>query len=169
LVPSGMHQPTNKANAAFETSIAATVYRETYEELFRGKEVTGKDEHLAPLWYMHKAPLKWITEHRNRVITEIVSFGLNLIDGAYEFGVLLVINDKEYWETFQEEMSLDEEFDDSETPNFSTLDASRLASLLTDTNCADTSLIALVQGLRRLKEIAPGRVSLPSLKIIGSP
>ena len=56
LVPSGMHQPTNKGNAPFETSVAATAYRETYEELFGGAEAEGADMHASPLWYMREDP-----------------------------------------------------------------------------------------------------------------
>ncbi len=164
LVPSGMHQPTVKANAPFETSIAATVYREAYEELFGGKEVEADDQHIAPLWFMGKPPLKWIAEHREKIVTEIVSFGLNLMDGTYEFGVLVLINDESYWQQFQSEMLLSKEFDDSETPMYSTMDASRLASLLTNPLCADTSLIALVEGLWRLKTLAPDGVMLPHLR-----
>lgn len=166
LLPSGMHQPTNKANARFETSIAATVYRETYEELFGGQEVEVEDQHIAPQWFMSKAPLRWISEHRDKVVTEIVSFGINLVDGTYEFGVLVVIDDENYWSMFQDAMTPNREFDDSETPYFSTMDSDRLFMLLTDPYLADTSSIALVEGLRRLNVLCPARTKLPRLKLL---
>ena len=167
LLPSGMHQPTNAANAPFETSIAASVYRETYEELLGGEDVEAEDPHIAPLWFMSRPPLKWITEHRDRVKTEIVSFGLNLVDGTYEFGVLFVINDEEYWRLFQADMRPTlKEFDDSETPYFSTLDTGRLAALMRNSEFADTSLIALIEGLLRLNSIYSERVRLPNLRVL---
>jgi len=95
-----------------------------------------------------------------------VSFGLNLMDRTYEFGILIAIKDNSYWQTFHSMMKPNQEFDDSETPYFSTLDKDRLASLIIDPNFAETSLIALVRGLQRLKEIAPGRVMLPCMTIV---
>jgi transcriptional regulator with XRE-family HTH domain len=162
LIPSGMHQPTNEANAPHESSVAATVYREAYEELFGGKQVEGEDRHVDPLWYMSEPMLKWIEQHRASVITEIVSFGLNLVDGTYEFGVLFAITDETYWESFTR--TTNEEFVPPETPVYSTMDTPRMESILLDPHSADTSLIALVEGLQRLHELEPLRVRLPDFK-----
>lgn len=165
LVPSGMHQPTSVANAQQESSIASTVYREMYEELFQGKDAEGPDRHLASRWFMSKPQLTWLVEHPDKVVLEIVSFGLNLVDGTFEFGVLLMINDPSFWRTFLSTMELNDEFDDYETSEYSTLDSNRLFSALTDPFCADQSLIVLVQGLQRLKEIEPNRVALPDIEV----
>lgn len=167
LLPSGMHQPTTRANAQEESSVAVTVFREMYEELFGGKEVEGEDRHLKPLWFMGDSRLAWFVEHRRSFKLEIVSFGLNLLDGTYEFGVLLAIRDPRYWDEFGDDMEPNEEFDDAETRPFSTMDADRLSSLLTNPRCADVSLIALVEGLKRLHELEPRRVRLPRIKVAG--
>src|SRR5260370_17181471 len=106
-----MDQPTNLGNAPYETSVAATVYRETYEELFGGREVEAEDRHTAPLWYMSEPMLEWLEQHRDIVVTEIVSFGLNLVDGTYEFGVLFAINDHRSCPMFTNKITLNEEFD----------------------------------------------------------
>jgi hypothetical protein len=166
LLPSGMHQPTTRANAREETSIAATVYRETYEELFGGKEVERDDKHVEPRWYMSQPQLAWFEENTGSFTLELVSFGINLVDGTYEFGVLLVVQDEQYWKKFGRTTTLNYEFHDSETLLYSTVDAERLASLMTDPRCADVSLIVLVEGLRRLAQLDPGRINLPRIEII---
>jgi hypothetical protein len=161
-----MHQPTTRANAREETSIAATVYRETYEELFGGKEVERDDKHVEPRWYMSQPQLAWFEENTGSFTLELVSFGINLVDGTYEFGVLLVVQDEQYWKKFGRTTTLNYEFHDSETLLYSTVDAERLASLMTDPRCADVSLIVLVEGLRRLAQLDPGRINLPRIEII---
>ena len=90
-----MHQPVTLANAQEETSVAATVYREIYEEMFGGKEVQGDDKHFKPLWFMSKTQLAWFRQNPSGFTLELVSFGLNLMDGTFEFGVLLAITDPE--------------------------------------------------------------------------
>jgi hypothetical protein len=81
------------------------------------------------------------------------SAGLNLVDGTFEIGVLLVIRDEKYWEKYADTMILNDEFADPETQPFFTTDAKRLASTMRDSQCADTSLIALVEGILRLHQL----------------
>jgi hypothetical protein len=46
-------------------SFAQTFYRELYEELFGGKEVTRKHKHLRYDWYMDVAePVKWFRDNQ---------------------------------------------------------------------------------------------------------
>jgi hypothetical protein len=158
-----MHQPVTLANALEETSVAATVYRETWEELFGGKEVEGEDEHFKPLWFMSKPQLDWFRENRGGFTLEVVSFGLNLMDGTFEFGVLLAVTDPSYWEQFADGIVPNKEFKDSETAPFHTTDKARLASILTEPRFADTSRIALIEGLRRLHQLEPRSVALPNI------
>lgn len=165
LLPSGMHQPTTRANAEEESSVAATAFREMFEELFGGKEAEGEDRHLKPLWFMRQPQLAWFLDPCRKFTLEIVSFGLNLVDGTYEFGVLLAVRDSRYWDGFGDDMEPNEEFDDAETRPFSTMDTERLSSLLTNPRCADVSLIALVEGLKRLHQLEPRRVKLPHIKL----
>lgn len=167
LLPSGMHQPTTRANAEEESSVAVTVLREMYEELFGGKEVEGEDRHLKPLRFMRDPRIAWFTDHKRGFKLEIVSFGLNLLDGTYEFGVLLAVLDPRYWDEFGDDMEPNEEFDDTDTRPFSTMEAERIAWLLTNPRCADVSLIAIVEGLRRLWKLKPTRVKLPGINVVG--
>ena len=166
LIPSGMHQPTVPANALEESSVAATVYREMDEELFGGKEPEETAKHLAPRLCMTKPHLAWFSDNPGAFTLEIVSFGLNLMDGTFEFGVLLAINDESYWQRFRAEILANDEFDDTVTAPFYTLDTDRLASIMADPQCADTSRIALVEGVRRLQQLAPGRVGLLKIEIV---
>jgi hypothetical protein len=166
LIPSGMHQPETLATAREETSVAATVFREMWEELFGGEDVEGEGEHYAPLWYMNKRPIAWLVRNPNSFTLKLVSFGLNLLDGTFEFGVLLAVTDPRYWDTFAHEIVPNDEFSDSFTPPYETSDGARLASVITDPYLADMSRIALVEGLRRLHQLEPKSVALPDIKII---
>jgi hypothetical protein len=112
--------------------------------------------------------LHWFeTANPKQFILELVSFGLNLFDGTFEFGVLLVVKDERYWRRYEGDIQVNDEVDDNKTPPFSTKDTKGLAEIIEDPRCADTSLIALVEGLRRLKQIEPTRVSLPEIEVIG--
>jgi hypothetical protein len=163
-----MHQPDLVANARKEAPIAATVYRETLEELFGGKEVETSNGHQADRRYRFAEQLHWFeTANPKQFILELVSFGLNLFDGTFEFGVLLVVKDERYWRRYEGDIQVNDEVDDNKTPPFSTKDTKGLAEIIEDPRCADTSLIALVEGLRRLKQIEPTRVSLPEIEVIG--
>lgn len=160
LIPSGMHQSSTYFVAQEETSVAATVYREMDEELFGGEEVDPEDRSIEPLQFMRKPHLAWFQQNPNAFTLEIVSFGLNLVDGTFEFGVLLVVNDPTYWDQYGEEkVVLNEEFDKTIFRPFYTHETNRLLSVMTSGKCADTSLIALVEGLRRLQQLEPARVS----------
>jgi hypothetical protein len=56
---------------------------------------------------MSKPRLAWFRTNRRGFRLEVVSFGLNLMDGTFEFGVLLVVTDPSYWEEFADGISLD--------------------------------------------------------------
>ena len=127
---------------------------------------TYKKAHVEARWYMSQPQLAWFEENPGSFTLELVSFGLNLLDGTYEFGVLLVVHDEQFWKKFGRTTTLNYEFNDSETPLYSTVDADRLASLVTDPRCADVSLIVLVEGLRRLAQIHPDRINLPNIEMI---
>lgn len=168
LLPSGTHQPELVANAQDEAPIAATVYRETLEELFGGKEIEVSDGHQAARRYRFADQLRWFQEpsNRSKFVLELVSFGLNLFDGTFEFGVLLAVKDERYWKHYEKTIKISDEFADEDTPPFSTKKRDALADIICDPRCADTSLIALVEGLRRLKQIEPTRVNLPDIEVV---
>src|ERR1700680_1092185 len=113
---------------------------------------------------MSKPQLAWFRKNRRGFTLEVVSFGLNLMDGTFEFGVLLVVNDPSYWEEFADGIVPNNEFKDSETAPFHTTDKVRLTSILGEPQCADTSRIALVEGLRRLHQLEPRSVVLPDIE-----
>jgi len=185
LIPSGMHQPSTWFVTREETSIGATVYREMDEELFGGDEPNPDDKGIQPLQFMSLPHIAWFRENPKAFTLEIVSFGLNLVDGTFEFGVLLAIHDPSYWAKCADQESTDDwrlkpnfevirdiegDFYTHDTKRlaafktqapFFTNDTSRLVSVMTGRQCADVSLIALIEGLRRLHTLQPGRVKLP--------
>jgi hypothetical protein len=76
--------------------------------------------------------------------------------------VLLVVNDENYWKQFANDMVTNHEFDDTITSPFYTYETARLAAIMSDQTCADTSLI-VVEGLLRLQQLEPKRVTLPRI------
>jgi hypothetical protein len=165
LVPSAMHQPTTRSRAEEEASVAATVYREIDEELFGAPETPPYDNRLGARLYMEEPHLAWFINHPDRFRLEVVSFGLNLVDGTFEFGVLLVVDDESYGQ-YWNKMKTNKEFFDDETPPIRTSNESRLAAIMTDPRSADTSLIALVEGIRRMNHLYPSSVHLPNIEVV---
>lgn len=180
LIPSGMHQPSTRFVTREETSVGATVYRGIDEELFSGTEPDPNDKDIEPFQFMSRPHIAWFRKNPTAFTLEIVSFGLNLVDGTFEFGVLLAIHDPSYWTKCTDQWKLEPNFEvvreitgdfytqdpnriasfKTEAPVFTT-DQARLASVMTSLECADVSLIVLVEGLRRLKKLKPECVELP--------
>jgi hypothetical protein len=165
LVPTGCHQPITVATASQEVSLTSTIYREIFEELFGGDEVNTEKNHLAPDWYMDYPQLDWFRKNKNQFVLEVTSFGLNLLEGTYEFGILFAIEDPSYWSQFGRTIVTNFEVLDYETPPISTrIDSARLATILRNPMTADVSVFSLAHGLHRLKDLHPSRVKLPRIE-----
>ncbi len=133
MVPMGYHQPTSESTTRDEIPLAMSIYREIYEELFGGKEVEETSDYAAPGWYLKKYhPLAWLMDNPKSCRSEIVSFGISLVPGNYEFAVLLVVDDPEFWARFNGMIQLNWEVNDTQTPLISTANAAQLAWLVMD-------------------------------------
>jgi transcriptional regulator with XRE-family HTH domain len=170
LIPSGFHQPFTQASAAAEVSICASVFRELWEELYRGDEVISHDGHVKPDWYFKYPQLGWFRKRNAKFEHEIVSFGLHLKDGGYQFGVLLAVDDPRYWTKYGNDICTNYEFRNTGTHAvaISTKDARGLAALLTDPLCANSSVFVIVEALLRLKALEPKWVTLPQIERVES-
>jgi hypothetical protein len=168
LVPEGIHQPMVEANAKHELRLENTVFREIYEELFKGEEVERSHSHIDPEFFFDKCPaLKWFKSERNRdkFHMEVVNFGFELARGNYVFGILLTVDDPEYYVKYKGEIEPNWEFSDPHLLSHSTRSATELAELLREPSWVDHARVTLIEGLKRLKEIDPLRVSLPDLTV----
>ena len=165
LIPMGYHQPTSLATAASEIPLAISIYRETFEELFGGTELEGESNHVAPLWYLDKYhPLAWFRDNPKSFTLEIVSFGLNLMHGNYEYAVLFAVHEPDFWDRFNQFIQVNWEVKDSETPLISTADPEQLARLICSGPWVGSSLFALVECLQRLaSHDRSGGVRLPMM------
>lgn len=162
VIPKGFHAPL--ADYRADARIRSTLRRELEEELFGRTDVDSTISSPKVAAPMHPTrlsePMRWLTEDFNRVRTECTAFGLNLVSGNYEFACLIVINDEEFWPRFGGHVEAN--WEASGLRQYSTLDRNMIAELIADESWSNEGLFALIQGLRRLRELDPARVSLPS-------
>lgn len=159
-VPQGIHQPLD--DRFNNSSISDTVYRELYEELFRGKEVMHGGRQFHHRWFLDQSPaLRWIHDNAKKCTQEIICCGYNLMTGNCEFGVLIAIHDPTFWITFESEMATN--WESTVYGVYSTKDAERITDLLLNPELVREGRAVVVEGLQRLREIDGSRVALPSI------
>ncbi|MCC6364671.1 MAG: hypothetical protein IT165_14215 [Bryobacterales bacterium] len=141
VVPMAYHQ------GAVEPS--ATALREVVEELFGGEE-------NSPAYLDHPA-VRWLLSHRSLVHLEATAFFLNLVHGNYDFAMLLAVLDPEFWRQFGG--ALVTSWESEAHLLVSSRDHQRLSQLLKAPNWEPQTLGTLVEGLIRLREIAPERTA----------
>ncbi|MCP2196848.1 hypothetical protein LX90_000511 [Lentzea flava] len=106
--------------------------------------------------------MKWLAEEPARLRMECTGFGLNLVSGNYEFASLVVIDDEEFWRRFGGHIEAN--WEASGLRLYSSLDGDLVSELITQETWSNEGLFALLQGLRRLREIGGDRVSLPPIE-----
>lgn len=164
VIPKGFHQPLTDVRA--EAAVGATLRRELEEELFGRPDVdatAGDARSAAP---MHPGrwsePMKWLAEEPARLRMECTGFGLNLVSGNYEFASLVVIEDEEFWRRFGGQVEAN--WEAAGLRLYSSLDGDLVGELVTQETWSNEGLFALLQGLRRLREIGGDRISLPPVE-----
>ncbi|MCI0565139.1 MAG: hypothetical protein MN733_42275, partial [Nitrososphaera sp.] len=163
VLPKAFH--AHLADEWTEVNIGWTVFRELFEEVFRGKKVERADGHMVHDWYFPESPpLQWFKDN-STWRGEVVAYGLNGVGGNYDFGVLLIIEDAAYLEKFKGQMFPN--WEKEKTFWISTRDKDKIAKLLRR-NWPSESLLHFVEALRRLKELHPKCVNLPHIdRLIG--
>ncbi|SDH41280.1 hypothetical protein SAMN05216553_12145 [Lentzea fradiae] len=161
VIPKGFHQPLTDFRA--DTQVGATLRREIEEELFGRDDIDNtmsEQRHADP---MHPSrlsePMRWLLAEPGRLRMECTGFGLNLVSGNFEFASLIVIEDEEFWNRFGGEVQAN--WEASRLHQYSSRDAELLEELIHDVAWSNEGLFALLQGLRRLREIGGDRVDLP--------
>ncbi|GAA3629344.1 hypothetical protein GCM10022267_14920 [Lentzea roselyniae] len=164
VIPKGFHQPLTDVRA--EAAVGATLRRELEEELFGRHDVdatSGDVRSAAPMHPSRRSePMKWLAEVPARLRMECTGFGLNLVSGNYEFASLVVIEDEEFWHRFGGQVEAN--WEASGLRLYSSLDSDLVAELISLEAWSNEGLFALLQGLRRLREIGGDRVSLPPVE-----
>jgi hypothetical protein len=164
VIPKGFHQPLSDYGS--DAQIGATLRREMEEELFGRDDIDhtlGEQRRADP---MHPSrlsePMRWLMGDPGGLRMECTGFGLNLVSGNFEFPALIVIDDEEFWTRYGGEIEAN--WEASTLRQFSTLDSDHIADLIQDPAWSNEGLFALLQGLRRLREIGGNRVNLPEIE-----
>ncbi|WP_338013452.1 transcriptional regulator [Saccharothrix sp. ALI-22-I] len=164
VIPKGFHQPLTDYRA--DAQVGATLRREMEEELFGREDLdntVGDQRHADP---MHPSrlsePMRWLMAEPGRLRMECTGFGLNLVSGNFEFASLIVIEDPKFWTEFGGQIRAN--WESSNLRQYSSLDAELLEALVNDVAWSNEGLFALLQGLRRLREIGGSRVNLPTIE-----
>ncbi|MEU5695450.1 transcriptional regulator [Actinosynnema sp. NPDC020468] len=164
VIPKGFHQPLTDFRA--DAQIGATLRREMEEELFGRDDIdntVGEQRHADP---MHPSrlsdPMRWLAEEPGRLRMECTGFGLNAVSGNYEFAGLIVIEDEEFWTRHGGQVQAN--WESATLRQYSSQDPELLARLASDVAWSNEGLFALLQGLRRLRELGGDRVNLPTIE-----
>ncbi len=161
VIPQAFHQPIIDIND--EIGLSSSVYREIYEELLEGQDAERNARRLKHDWYMAANPaMRWLKGHRKSYTIDLVSAGINLDKGSYEFSVLFAIHDSHFFETYGDLFKPN--WEAKGVALYSTMNPEKLAALLGSPNWASEGLFALVESLLHLKTLDPKRVRIPSLE-----
>lgn len=167
VIPKGFHQPLNDVQG--DVALGATLHRELEEELFGRAEVdttVGGSRAAAP---MHPGrwsePMKWLAAEPGRMRVERTGFGFNLVSGNYEVASLVVVEDEEFWPRFGGQVEAN--WEAAGLQLHSSLDGDLIGDLVARESWSSEGLFALLQGLRRLREIGGKRVDLPAVELSG--
>ncbi|MFD7659785.1 transcriptional regulator [Actinosynnema sp. NPDC059797] len=164
VIPKGFHQPLTDYRA--DAQIGATLRREMEEELFGRDDIdntVGDQRHADPMHPTRLSePMRWLLAEPGRLRMECTGFGLNLVSGNFEFASLIVIEDEQFWTEFGGQVRAN--WEASNLRQFSSLDTEGLEELANDVAWSNEGLFALLQGLRRLRQIGGSRVNLPTIE-----
>ncbi|WP_026421089.1 hypothetical protein [Actinokineospora inagensis] len=163
VIPKGFHQPVTDVRA--DAQVGATLRREMEEELFGRADVdsTLGDQRSADPMHPSRLsdPMRWLLAEPGRLRTECTGFGLNLVNGNYEFASLIVIEDEDFWPQFGG--MVEANWESTTLRRYSTQDPDMIGELLGDVAWSNEGLFAVLQGLRRLTEIGGERVRMPPI------
>ena len=164
VIPKGFHQPMTDYRT--DARLGATLLREMEEELF-GREDTDntliKPYPADPMHPMRlSGPMRWLMEAPGRLRIECTGFGLNLVSGNFEFAAVLVIDAEDFWSRYGGQIEAN--WESMALRQYSSLDSESLGELVHDPAWSNEGLFALMQGLRRLKQIGESRVNVPAIE-----
>lgn len=163
VIPKAFHQPLS--DFSDDAQLSVTLERELEEELLGRDELQparGPAQRLAPLHHTRLSqPMRWLVERADTDAwrTECTGFGLNLVNGNYEFACLITIEDEQWWTSFGGHLITNWEAEGIRI--YSSLDTDGIAALINDERWSDEGIFAFLQGIRRLAQTGGQRVDLP--------
>jgi hypothetical protein len=164
VIPKGFHQPMTDYRT--DARLGATLLREMEEELFGREDTDNTLTKPYPADPMHPTrlsePMRWLMESPGRLRMECTGFGLNLVSGNFEFAAVLVIDAEDFWSRYGGQIEAN--WESMALRQYSSLDSESLAELVHDPAWSNEGLFALMQGLRRLKQIGGSRVNVPAIE-----
>ncbi len=164
VIPKGIHEPLTDLRA--DAQLGATLRREMEEELFGREDIdsTVFDQRQADPMHpsLLSEPMRWLVAEPGRLRMECTGFGLNLVSGNFEFASLIVIDDEDFWTRYGGLIKAN--WESSKLRQYSSLDADLISELVADVAWSNEGLFAMLQGLRRLREIGGDRVDLPPVE-----
>jgi hypothetical protein len=167
VIPKAFHQPMVDTFA--EAPIRSSVERELEEELLGREDLdqlaAEARRRVAPRHPLSSsAPAAWLMDHSDAWRLECTAFGVNLVNGNYEFACLLIIDDPRWWELHGHQVEAN--WETMHLDCRSSLDTEGLERLTADPRWSNEGLFAFVEGLRRLKAIGADRVAAPDIERI---
>ncbi|HRZ83438.1 MAG TPA: hypothetical protein P5069_13355 [Candidatus Hydrogenedentes bacterium] len=167
LVPKGFHQPTS-GDYLEGFHLRYSVFREMGEELYGVEELEDVDNHLScdHVINCHEGVAWFFGDDkrldRGRSTAEILCVGVNAINGNYDFGVLIVIQQPEYYQKFYPEMRKNWESKDMRSIRL--WNRSELEGLLGSADeFASENFFHLCEGLLRLRALLGEAVQMPEI------
>lgn len=159
-IPRAFHQPM--VDATEEISIADTVWRELFEELFDGAGVEKQSRHVQPNWWQTQSrEISWLKANPDALSFECICFGLDLLQGNYHFGILLVVKDPEFWRTYKN--ALIHNWEAAKIMRVFTSNTDQIRNFTTRTDWTE-DLCIFVESILRLREKFPDRVNIPQIR-----
>lgn len=165
VIPKGFHEPLTDFRS--DVRLAATLLREMEEELFGREDIdsTMTGQHAADPMHPSRLsePMQWLhIENPGALRVECTGFGLNLVSGNYEFACLIVVDSDDFWTRYGGQVEAN--WEASALRQYSSLDREALATLISEGAWSNEGLFAMMQGLRRLKQIGGSRVDIPDIE-----
>ncbi len=164
VIPKGFHQPMTDFRT--DARIGATLRREMEEELFGRADIDNTLAEPNAADPMHPSrlsePMRWLMNESGAWRTECTGFGFNLVSGNFEFACLIVVDDEDFWSRYGGQIEAN--WESKMLRQYSSLDGESITELTNDAAWSNEGLFALLQGLRRLRQIGGNRVNIPAIK-----
>lgn len=149
-----------------DAHIGATLRREMEEELFGREDIdnTLAEQHAADPMHPSRLsePMRWLMDNPDFWTIECTGFGLNLVSGNFEFACLIVVDSEDFWLRYGGQIEAN--WESMMLRQYSSLDSESINQLSRNPAWSNEGLFALLQGLRRLREVGGNRVNIPAIE-----
>lgn len=154
VIPMAYHQPVLR-NGWMDARGMTSAWRELAEELCGLEERGGLEEDQTAAF----ESLPEIAALQREAVIEITGFTLNLVNGNYDYNILICQPDPAYWEKYALRWSPNWEAE--RTLMLSSREHGAFHRLITQEDWVPQSLVSLCEGLDRLRAIDPSRCGSP--------